>query len=153
MMTFVNFRAVPFWLPLWVPTPQNRRYLAARALVRRSIAEIISSRRATAPEEWPEDLLTRLMTARDEETGEMMSETLLRDEAITAFVAGHETTARTLTFAWYALAKSPHVAARLHDELDRVLGGRVSASSGLHRSKAATARHRAARQAGRKMLR
>jgi cytochrome P450 len=125
IMTFVNLRVTPLWLPLWVPSPLNRRYLAARALVRRSIAEIIINRRATAPEEWPEDLLSRLMTARDEETGQVMSETLLCDEAITAFVAGHETTARTLTFAWYALAKHPHVAARLHDELDRVLAGRV----------------------------
>jgi len=51
-----------------------------------------------------------------------MSGTLLRDEAITTFFAGHETTARTLTFAWYALATHRRAAERLHDELDRVLG-------------------------------
>ncbi len=62
------------------------------------------------------------MQARDEETGEPMSEELLRDEMITTFFAGHETTARTMTFTWYALAKNPRVAEKLHAELDAVLG-------------------------------
>lgn len=125
MLAFVNFRTIPNWLPLWVPTPRNRRYRAARALVHRVLSEIIAKRRALDPQRWPEDMLTRLMTARDEETGQPMSEALLRDEAVTAFVAGHETTARTLTFAWYALAKNPEASARLHDELDTVLGERI----------------------------
>jgi cytochrome P450 len=54
-----------------------------------------------------------------------MSETLLRDESITTFFAGHETTARTMTFTWYALATNPQVAAKLHAELDAVLGDRA----------------------------
>jgi cytochrome P450 len=60
-----------------------------------------------------------------------MGEGMLRDETITAFVAGHETTARTLSFAWYALASNPHAAERLHEELDRVLGGRLPTVGGL----------------------
>jgi cytochrome P450 len=75
------------------------------------------------PEEaWPDDLLTRLMQAEDEETGERMSDDLLRDEAITIFFAGHETTARTLSFLWYALATNPKVERQLHAEIDRVVG-------------------------------
>jgi cytochrome P450 len=60
-----------------------------------------------------------------------MSESLLRDESITIFFAGHETTARTMTFAWYALAANPHVAAQLYEELDSVLGGRTPATDDL----------------------
>jgi len=125
MISFVNQRVTGLAMPLWVPTPRNQRYKAARALVHGSIAALIAARRALDESDWPEDLLSRLMRARDEETGEPMTETLLRDESITAFFAGHETTARTMTFAWYALAANPEVAGRLHGELDYVLGGRV----------------------------
>lgn len=111
--------------PTWVPTPENRRYLAARALVHRLITTLIAERRALAESAWPDDLLSRLMRARDEETGQPMSENLLRDESITTFFAGHETTARTMTFAWYALAANPSVLATLQAELDGVLGGRL----------------------------
>ena len=133
MISFVNLRAAGIWLPVWIPTAKNRRYLAARKLVHQSVSELIAKRRATKVDEWPDDLLSRLMNARDEETGEAMSETLLRDESITTFLAGHETTARTMTFTWYALASSPQVTARLHEELDRVLGGRVPTADDLRR--------------------
>ena len=62
-----------------------------------------------------------------------MSEDLLRDESITTFFAGHETTARTMTFAWYALAANPKVTERLHGELDGVLGGRPLTMEALRR--------------------
>jgi cytochrome P450 len=118
-------------LPLWLPTAKNRKYRAARALVHRSIDEIIARRRRTDESQWPDDLLTRLMKVRDEQTGQAMSEGLLRDESLTIFVAGHETTATTMTFAWYALAANPGVAERLHEELDRVLGGRSPTANDL----------------------
>ncbi len=111
--------------PLWVPTPGNRRYVAARKLVHRTISDLIAQRRAIPQEDWPSDLLSKLMTARDPDTGATMDEELLRDESITTFFAGHETTARTMTFTWYALAANPGAAARLHEELDRVLGDRT----------------------------
>lgn len=130
MIGFVNAQMTSF-LPAWLPTRERREYDAARALVHRSIEAIIAARRATDEAAWPDDLLTKLMKARDDETGEAMSESLLRDESITTFFAGHETTARTMTFAWYALAANPHVAARLHEELDRVLGGRTPTASDL----------------------
>jgi cytochrome P450 len=120
-------------LPLWVPTSKNRKYRTARALVHRSIAALIADRRAKGEAHWPDDLLSRLMKVRDAETGQAMSESLLRDESITTFFAGHETTARTMTFTWYALSRAPHVAARLHEELDRVLGGRLPTVDDLRR--------------------
>lgn len=133
MLAFADSRRIGLPVPLWVPTPKNRRYLATRELVRRSISSLIAQRRATHEASWPDDLLSRLMKARDDETGEAMSESLLRDESITIFFAGHETTARTMTFAWYALAANPAVAERLHEELDRVLGGRAPTVDDLRR--------------------
>ena len=120
-------------IPHWMPTARNRKYRAARALVHRAITALIAERRATDEASWPDDLLSRLMKARDAETGQPMSENLLRDESITAFFAGHETTARTLTFAWYALASTPAIAARLHEELDGVLGDRLPTTDDLRR--------------------
>ncbi len=121
------------FIPLWVPTPKNRAYLKAREMVHGYIHSVIAQRRALPEDAWPNDLLSRLMQARDEETGEPMSEELLRDESITTFFAGHETTARTMTFAWYALARNPHVADKLHAELDSILGDRTPALEDLHK--------------------
>lgn len=123
MIDFTSGRQMnPFHAPLWLPTPRNRAYLSAKTRVRAYIEDLISQRRNQSPETWPDDLLSRLMNARDEETGEPMSDALLRDESITIFFAGHETTARTLAFLWYRLAEHPDIAARLHAELDSVLG-------------------------------
>ena len=123
MIGFVSSRQMnPLHAPLWLPTPRNRAYLDARARVHAYIQDVIRQRRAQPPESWPNDLLSRLMQARDDETGEPMADSLLRDESITIFFAGHETTARTLAFLWYALAGHPEVAARMHAEIDAVLG-------------------------------
>ena len=119
-------------VPLWIPTRKNRDYLQARERVHSYIHSVVAGRRALPEAEWPNDLLTRLMQARDEETGEPISEDLLRDELITTFFAGHETTARTMTFAWYALDENPHVAQKLHAELDAVLGDRTPTLEDLH---------------------
>lgn len=119
-------------IPLWIPTHKNRAYKKARAMVHGYIDSLIEQRRSLPEADWPNDLLTRLMQARDEETGEPMSESLLRDESITTFFAGHETTARTLTYTWYALASNPHVAEKLHQELDTVLGDRTPTLEDLH---------------------
>jgi cytochrome P450 len=133
MVEFVNRRRVGPNLPLWVPTPGNLRYKRVREFGRKVVVDIISERKAADPSTWPDDLLTRLMNARDEDTGEAMSDTLLRDESLTIFFAGHETTARTMTFVWYALAANPEVEARLHEELDRELGGREPTVADLER--------------------
>ena len=132
MITYVDTQMVPFRLPTWVPSKRNHRYLEARDLVHGSIAALIAERRAIHETDWPNDLLSRLMEARDPDTGEAMTETLLRDESITMFFAGHETTARTMAAAWYALGTHPEVAARLHEELDSVLGDHAPTLEELH---------------------
>jgi cytochrome P450 len=118
------FQMRPFQPPLWVPTGRNRGYRAARRRVDAFINGLIAARRPQPEVGWPDDLLSKLMRARDESTGAGMSEQLLRDEAVTLFFAGHETTARTLTFAWFALSQNPGVLARLQAEVDRQLGDR-----------------------------
>lgn len=123
MIQFVaGYEMNPLSLPVWVPVRVNRNYKRARERVHTYIDGLIARRRAMPEAERPDDLLTKLMQARDPETGEAMSDTLLRDECITIFFAGHETTARTLTALWYALSEHPDVAQRLHAEVDAVLG-------------------------------
>jgi cytochrome P450 len=112
----------PVQVPHWVPTPGNLRFRQAKKLVTTYIHELITRRRAIPTEQWPDDLLTKLMTIRDEETGTLMAEQLLVDNGLTMFAAGHETTARTLSFLWYALSQNPEVERQLHAELDSVLG-------------------------------
>jgi len=126
MISFVSTREmIPLSLPLWLPTPANNRYRQAHELVHTYIEGLIGRRRAMPEDEWPDDLLSKLMLARDEETGQAMPDDLLRDEAITIFFAGHETTARTLTFLWYALSQNPEVERQLHEEIDSVIGRRT----------------------------
>ncbi len=132
MLGYVTAKQNGFPIPSWMPTRSNRNYRKVRDTVHAYIHSVIAQRRAVPETAWPNDLLTRLMQARDEETGEPMSEELLRDEMITTFFAGHETTARTMTFTWYALAKNPYVAEKLHAELDSVLGNRTPTLEDLH---------------------
>jgi cytochrome P450 len=132
LIAFVNNNQAGLRLPLWVPTRANREYQAAHKQVYTYINALVASRRALPEAQWPNDLLTHLMQARDDETGASMAEHLLRNETITLFFAGHETTARTMTATWYALASHPAVAQRLHAELDAVLGGRHPTLEDLH---------------------
>lgn len=81
----------------------------------------------------PADLLTRLAAAKDEEGGGGLTPKEIRDEIITIFMAGHETTANTLSWTWYLLAQRPAVAGRLQAELDEVLGGRAPVAEDLTR--------------------
>jgi len=123
----------PIRLPRWLPTPANRRYYKARELVHHYINALLAQRRSLPQDQWPDDLLTKLMLTRDEETGQPMADTLLRDESITIFMAGHETTARTLTFLFYALSQAPVVEQRLLAEIDAVLGTRTPTVEDLKR--------------------
>ncbi len=111
---------VPFYPPPGVPTPRNRRLRAALRTLDRSVYSIIAERRRGGG--GGDDLLALLMGARDEETGEAMDDRQLRDEVITLFLAGHETTANALSWAFYLLAAHPDAEGRLRDELEEVLG-------------------------------
>ena len=82
-------------------------------------------------DEAPKDFLTRLVAAKDPENGAGLNATEVRDEVITIFMAGHETTAVTMTWVWYLLSQHPEVEAKLHAELDTVLGGRLPSAEDL----------------------
>ena len=109
-------------IPPVLPTRSDRAWRAATAELDRVVYTIIGERRRSGEDRG--DLLSMLMLARDEETGEQMDDRQLRDEVLTMLVAGHETTATALSWAWALLDAHPAVAARLHAELDEVLGGR-----------------------------
>lgn len=112
----------PFKLPAWVPTERNAKFWEAHTAVHTYIDSVLDARFAMDESEYPDDLLSKLIKAEDPETGERMSRDLLRDEALTNYFAGYETSARSMSHAWYALAKNPDVKAKLHEELDRELG-------------------------------
>lgn len=115
----------PLRLPDWMPTPHNKRYQKARETVHRYINAILDTRLAMDESKYPDDLLSKLIMAEDPESGERMSRELLLDESLTNFFAGYETSARSMSYAWYALAQNPEVKAKLHEELDRELGDSV----------------------------
>lgn len=121
LIKFGNRREMlPVKAPLWAPLPSHVQHRKATTRVHSFIREVISRRRNEPESSWPEDLLSKLMSARDEETGDSMADILIRDECLGIFVAGHETTARTLAFLWYMLDQNPQVAERLQSELDGV---------------------------------
>jgi cytochrome P450 len=102
----------------------RRRFVKARDRLDSVIYRIINERRAGGVDHG--DLLSMLLMAQDEEGGSGgMTDQQVRDEAMTLFLAGHETTANALTWTWYLLSQHPDVERRLHDELNSVLGGRI----------------------------
>lgn len=105
-----------------LPTETNRRWEGARNYLDQMIYEIIEERRKGRRGEGPGDLLDMLLEASDEDTGESMSDVQLRDEVMTMFSAGHETTANALTFTLYELASHPDILAELQAEIDAVVG-------------------------------
>jgi cytochrome P450 len=109
-------------IPPWVPTPANLRLKRAVRQLDDVIYSFIRQRRASGEDR--SDLLSILLRARDEEQGTRMSDKQLRDEAMTLFLAGHETTALALAWTWALLAQHPEVEARLVEELHAVLGSR-----------------------------
>jgi cytochrome P450 len=109
--------------PTWLPTPRKIRATFATAKLNRIIYRFIDDRRASGAVD-NGDLLSMLLAARDDD-GSRMTDRQLRDEAITIFLAGHETTANALAWTWMLLAQNPTVESKLHEELDRVLAGRA----------------------------
>jgi cytochrome P450 len=104
-----------------IPLPIARKFRRARARLDATIYRIIDKRRESQTDRG--DLLSMLLHARDVEgDGGQMTDEQLRDETVTIFIAGHETSALTLAWAWYQMARHPEVEARLHREVDTVLG-------------------------------
>lgn len=119
-------------LPERVPTPANRRFLRSRRALDALVYGLIAERRRQGLATAPNDLLTLLLEAGDGAEGaERMSDRQIRDEAMTLFLAGHETTANALAWAFLLLARHPAERRRLEAELDGVLGGRVPTAEDL----------------------
>jgi cytochrome P450 len=117
--------------PLWLPTPANRRLKRAVARLDEILYGFIRQRRAGGGD--PGDLLSLLLHARDEVDRTPMTDKQLRDEAMTLFLAGHETTALALSWAWMLLAQHPDAEARLAAEVAEVLAGRAATADDLPR--------------------
>lgn len=109
-------------LPYWVPSPANARLKRAVRELRGVVDGFIAAGRARG--QAGEDLLSRLLEARDED-GSRMSDRQLRDEMMTLYLAGHETTALTLSWSWYLIAQHPTIETKLVEEWSRVLNGRI----------------------------
>lgn len=110
-------------------SPQSKKFQAAVAKLDEAIVEVVAKRRhdiaRLTPDEWPADMLTALLTARDKQTGEEMSDQQLRDEIVTTLVAGFDTTARSLNWVFHCLDENPEVEEKFQAELRDVLGGRL----------------------------
>jgi cytochrome P450 len=118
-------------LPPMLPTRADRALRNAIKAQRDVVRDIITERRRSGEDRG--DLLSMFMLARDEETGAQMDDTQLVDESVTMMVAGHETTATTLSWVWALLHQNPEVEAKLHAEVDSVLGGRAPTLEDLPR--------------------
>jgi cytochrome P450 len=129
--------SLPFGnLVLKLPLPAVRRFRRGRARLDAEVKRIISERRADDQDRG--DLLSMLLAARDEE-GQPMSDGQLRDEAMTLFLAGHETTANALAWAFHLLGENPLLEGALHAELTAVLGGKRPIPEDVPRLKVTTA--------------
>jgi cytochrome P450 len=125
VMDLFNTITIPFFELLQkLPLPQLRRFDNAKAKLDAIIYRLIEERRRNGDDRG--DLLSMLLLAQDTEgDGGQMTDVQLRDEVMTIFLAGHETTANALTWTWYLLSQNPEAEAKLHREIDSVLGGRL----------------------------
>lgn len=125
--TIVNYclyrTMAPLAPPPRVPTRRNRAFNQAMSELNGIIYRILNDRRRNGNDEV--DLLSMLLEVRDEETGEGIPDQQMRDEIATLLLGGYETTSNLLSWTWYQLSQHPEVEAKLHAEVDRVLGGRV----------------------------
>jgi cytochrome P450 len=121
-----RYSFLPVRIPMHWPLPDNIRFRKAIATLDRLVYGLIDRRRAAKPtmDQAAGDLLDALLAARDPETGEQMSEKQLRDEVLTIFFAGHETTANALTWTLIELSKNPEWGDKMRAEVLAVLGSR-----------------------------
>ncbi len=125
---FMLWRSQQMWAPpLNIPVPRNVEYNRALNVLNETIYPLIADARKNPKD----DLLGMMLEMRDAETGEGMSDQQARDEVVTIFFAGHETTAATMTWAFYSLWQKPEVEGRLRGELKAVLDGRMPTFSDL----------------------
>lgn len=118
-----------FKMMLKVPVPMLRSFQSAVGEMDEIIYSIIKERRKSGEDRG--DLLSMLLQSVDEEDGSGMTDKQARDEALTLFLAGHETTANALTWSWYLLSQHPEIEAKMHQEIDEVLQGRQATMEDL----------------------
>jgi cytochrome P450 len=130
VMILFDMVLMPFseWIEK-LPLPSVRRFEKARDFLDKLIYGIIAERLASKEDKG--DLLSMLLLAQDEDGQSGMTDKQIRDEALTLFLAGHETTANALMWTWYLLSENPIAAAKFYDEVDRVLQGRLPAFDDL----------------------
>jgi cytochrome P450 len=112
----------PPLVPAWLPTPGNLAFARAKRLLDRVVLDLIAARRPAASR--PDDLLSLLLAAQDEQTGVGMTDRQVKDEALTLLTAGHETVGAALSWTWYLLGQHPRVQNDLCDEVRGKLQGR-----------------------------
>ena len=124
LIEMFNFLVLPFSELLEkLPLPQTKKLNRSRETLDRVIYSIIDKRRKDGEDNG--DLLSMLLMAQDEDDGAAMSNKQVRDEALTLFMAGHETTANAMTFTWYLLSQNAEKREKMHRELDEVLNGKT----------------------------
>ena len=116
----ISFLGLPDWVPRWYSPAVRRATQRIHRVLDRVVADFIAGGNTGEA-----SVIRQLIEARDEETDEALSKDAIRNEVAVLFMAGHETTANSLAWTWYLLSQSPEVEARLHRELDTVLGGRA----------------------------
>jgi len=118
-------------LPIGWPTPRNLRARKAIARLNQTVYRVITERRASGTD--PGDVLSMLLGAEEEGNGSKMNDVEVRDEVMTLFLAGHETTANALAWTFYLLSRNTEIYARLQREVDEALGGRTPTMQDLPR--------------------
>jgi len=129
---FASQATIKWILDNRLPTSTHRRFHREAKQIDDIVYRLIAERRASGLDQG--DLLSMLLQAQDED-GSQMSDQQLRDEVMTLFLAGHETTALTLSWIWYLLAHNPQAEQKFHAELDEVLGGKLPEMADLARLK------------------
>jgi cytochrome P450 len=119
----------PLQLDYRWPLPRHLRLRRAVAMLDDVVYRLIRNGRALGSDRG--DVLSMLVLARDEDDGSQLADREIRDEVMTLMLAGHETTANTLTWVWYELGRHPEALARLEAEVGRVLGGRPVTTADL----------------------
>jgi cytochrome P450 len=127
MFEMTTLNMVPHALPL----PRHVRFRAARRELERIVLDIVRQRGETRVT--GDDVLSRLLTDYAEEPDARVRRRRLRDELVTILLAGHETTASTLSFAWYEISRHPEVGERMREEVRTVLGDGLPVYEDLHR--------------------
>jgi cytochrome P450 len=122
MHDFLYRFSTPIPPPQWLPTPGNLRLKRTIRRLDQILQQLIDERRAAGAT--GDDFLSLLLNARDEEDKQGISDRQIRDEVMTMFLAGHETTANALSWMWYLLGKHPEIQQRVRQEVRAVLGDR-----------------------------